>query len=307
MGIQTSPIAGFLNVDKPDGWTSSDVVAKLRSTFQLRRQGVKIGHGGTLDPLATGVLPICVGYATRLSEFLLSSDKTYLMTACLGTSTDTYDSEGRITEQMPCDTARLEDLQSCLAEFHGEIDQVPPMFSAIKRDGQPLYKLARQGKNVAREPRRVNVESVTLTAWELPYFSLRIECGSGFYARSLAHDIGQNLGYGAHMTSLRREKAGEFNIEDAVSIETLIAETEDDSWARHLLKPDYVLKRFDAVVLDLNATEAFLHGREVHIDRPTRELGIAQVRVYAGSGALLGLATHELDSGMIRPSKVFNS
>ena len=306
MGIQTSLIAGFLNVDKPTGWTSSDVVAKLRSTFQLRRQGVKIGHCGTLDPLATGVLPICIGYATRLSEFVLSGDKTYLMTVCLGTSTDTYDSEGRITEQKAYDTVRLEDLQSCLAEFRGEIEQVPPMFSAIKKDGQPLYKLARQGKNVAREPRRVNVESVTLTAWKPPYFSLRIECGSGFYARSLAHDIGQSLGCGAHMTSLIRERAGEFGIEDAVSIETLIAEAEDDAWVGHLLKPDYVLKRLKSVVLDFKATEAFLHGREVHIDQHTREFGIAQVRVYAGSGDLLGLARHELTSGMISPSKVFN-
>ena len=306
MGIQPSPIAGFLNVDKPTGWTSSDVVAKLRSAFQLRRQGIKIGHGGTLDPLATGVLPICVGYATRLSEFVLSGDKTYLMTGCLGTSTDTYDSEGRITEQNAYDTIRLEDLKLCLAEFRGEIDQIPPMFSAIKRDGQPLYKLARQGKKVARNPRRVNVESVMLTAWEPPHFSIRIECGSGFYARSLAHDIGQNLGCGAYMTSLRRERAGEFQIEDAVSIETLIAEVEGDLWARHLLKPDHVLKRFNAIVLDSNSTEAFLHGRKVHIDRPTSEIGIALVRVYASSGDLLGLASNELDSGMIRPSKVFN-
>ena len=235
-------VSGFLNIDKPSGWTSSDVVAKIRAAFGLRKRRIKVGHGGTLDPMATGVLPICIGGATRLAQFVLGGDKVYQMSARLGGETDTYDSEGRTIAIRDFQKVTKKDVVATISGFVGEIDQVPPMYSAIKKDGQPLYKLARQGRTVDREPRRVTISSLTLTAWDTPDFDLHIECGSGFYARSLAHDIGTRLGCGAHMTALRRIRAGEFRVTDSVSLEQLISAAADDLWLRFLSKPDVVLQ-----------------------------------------------------------------
>ena len=304
MNEPQSSISGFLNVDKPSGWTSSDVVTKLRSVFGLRKRRLKIGHGGTLDPMATGVLPICIGRATRLSSFILSGDKTYLMSARLGVATDTYDSEGKVTASHDCCRVTPNDVNSVLPEFLGEFDQIPPIYSAIKRDGQPLYKIARQGKTIALEPRRVFVRSLELTAWEPPEFRLRIHCGSGFYARSLAHDLGKRLGCGAHMTGLRRERAGVFNIRDSLPLDSLIAATCKDSWTRNLLKPDHVLKHLSAIVLDSPQTDAFLHGRQVHeVDAPIQTED-TPLRVYARNGQFLGLAQTGDTIGSLRPKIV---
>ena len=284
MTVHTSQISGFLNLDKPPGWTSSDVVSKLRSALQLRKRRIKIGHGGTLDPMATGVLPICVGSATRLSEHLLGSDKGYLLTARLGVATDTYDAEGQEIERLDFSAITRVQVENVLTEFEGEIDQVPPMFSAIKRDGQPLYKLARQGKNVERQARRVRLHSWSLTAWNLPDFELRIECGSGFYVRSLVNDLGARVGCGAHLTSLRRERVGEFDASNAVSIDDVIADATDDLWVRNLVKPDHAVKHLDAIALDGNETEAFLHGRSLQADDLGAYADGVQLRMYSASG-----------------------
>jgi tRNA pseudouridine55 synthase len=301
----THSISGFLNVDKPPGWTSSDVVAKLRSAFQLRRRGLKIGHGGTLDPIATGVLPICIGGATRLSEFVLSGSKSYLMSARLGISTDTYDSEGTETNRQDYSSVKSTDLMSALSEFRGEIDQVPPMYSAIKKDGQPLYKLARQGKTIPREPRKVEVHKLELTAWDPPNFTLKIDCGSGFYARSLANDVGQRLGCSAHMTSLRRTRAGDFHVADSLSLDALIASTDADSWTHHLVKPDHVLKQLPSTTLDDAETVAFLHGRMIETDFANWEYRKTRIRVYGKNGEFIGLARVDEKANLIHPATVF--
>ena len=300
----THSISGFLNVDKPIDWTSSDVVAKLRSAFQLRQRGLKIGHGGTLDPLATGVLPVCVGRATRLSEFVLTGNKSYLMSAMLGVSTDTYDSEGTETHRQDYSTVKSTDLVSIMPEFRGEIDQVPPMYSAIKRDGQPLYKLARKGKTIAREPRKVEVHKLELTTWDPPHFSLKIDCGSGFYARSLANDVGQRLGCGAHMTSLRRTRAGDFDIAESLSLDTLIGCAADDSWTRHLLKPDHVLRRLPKVTLDEAETVAFSHGRVIERILANWESNKIRIRVYGDNGTFIGLGRVDEEENVIYPAIV---
>lgn len=297
-------ISGFLNVDKPPGWTSSDVVAKLRSTFMLRQRGLKIGHGGTLDPMATGVLPISIGGATRLSRFVLGSDKTYLMSAVLGTSTDTYDSEGSEIQRGDYSTVKAIDLISAMSEFRGEINQVPPMYSAIKKDGQPLYKLARKGKTIAREPRKIEVHKLELTAWDPPHLTLKINCGSGFYARSLANDIGQRLGCGAHMTSLRRTSAGEFKIADSQSLDTLIACADDDLWTCHLLKPDHVLKHLPAITLDDAETIDFSHGRMIERNLADWETNRTQIRVYGNDDDFIGLGQIDEESNFIQPVTV---
>ena len=298
-------ISGFLNVDKPSGWTSYDVVAKLRSAFQLRQRGLKIGHGGTLDPIATGVLPICIGGATRLSEFVLTGSKSYFMSAMLGISTDTYDSEGTATHRQDYSMVKSTDLVSVMPEFQGEIDQVPPMYSAIKKNGQPLYKLARKGKTIAREPRKVAVNKLELTTWNPPHFTLRIDCGSGFYARSLANDVGQSLGCGAHMTSLRRIRAGDFQIVDSLSLDTLIACAADDLWMRHLLRPDHVLKQLPAITLDDAETVAFSHGRMIERILANWETSEARIRVYGKNGDFIGLGRVDEEANSIHPATVF--
>ena len=306
MNEPKSSISGFLNVDKPSGWTSSDVVAKLRSAFGLRKRGLKIGHGGTLDPMATGVLPICIGSATRLSSFILSGEKIYLMSARLGEATNTYDSEGEVTASNDSSHITSKDVESALPTFSGEFDQIPPMYSAIKKDGQPLYKLARQGKTIALEPRRVLVRSLELTAWAPPDLTLRIHCGSGFYARSLAHDLGQRLGCSAHMTSLRREQAGVFRIEDSLQLDSLIDAACNDAWIRSLSKPDHVLKHLNAVVIDGSQTDAFLHGREIRETDATIQTEEALLCVYARTGQFLGLAQTGGAIGSLRPKIVFS-
>ncbi len=298
-------ISGFLNVDKPSGWTSSDVVAKIRAAFRLRKRRIKVGHGGTLDPMATGVLPICIGGATRLAEFVLRGDKVYHMSARLGVETDTYDSEGTTVAIRNYQQVTRNDVVATISRFIGEIDQVPPMYSAIKKDGQPLYKLARQGRTVSREPRRVTVSSLILSAWNPPYFDLQIECGSGFYARSLAQDLGTLLNCGAHMTALRRIRAGEFSATDSVSLEQLIAGAEGDSWRRFLLKPDFVLQGLMSTALDDAESAAFMHGQAVRC----ASLGVTRVgnliRVYSNEGDLLGLASSDETGEFLKPRTVF--
>ena len=300
-------ISGFLNVDKPSDWTSSDVVAKIRAAFGLRKRRIKVGHGGTLDPIATGVLPICVGSATRLAEFVLGGDKSYQMSARLGVETDTYDSEGAIIATRDFRQVTKNDLLATISGFVGEIDQVPPMYSAIKKDGQPLYKLARRGHEVSRDPRRITVASLTLTTWDPPDFDVHIECGTGFYARSLAHDIGNLLGCGAHMTALRRTRAGEFRIAESVSLEQLISAAADDSWIRFLSQPDVVLQSLMSTELDDVGSAAFVHGQAVrcgNLGTPDVE---NLVRVYSDEGELLGLATCDETGRFLKPRTVLQT
>ncbi len=194
---------GFLVIDKPPGMTSHDVVAWVR-----RGTGVKrIGHAGTLDPMATGVLVLCIGAATRLSEYVMSSHKVYTASIRLGIETDTYDADGQITATADASALTRSEVETALAHFQGEIDQIPPMVSALQQGGRRLYDLARQGIEVERAPRRVTL-NIHLLDLNLPDLRLRVECSPGTYIRSLAHDLGAALGVGAHLTALRRKASG---------------------------------------------------------------------------------------------------
>ncbi len=209
---------GILIVDKPEGWTSQDVVSKLRGVFHEKR----IGHGGTLDPMATGVLPVFVGRATRGVEFFEHAEKTYCARLQLGCTTDTQDSMGRILEEKPV-TCSAQDVEQVLKTFVGQIQQIPPMYSAIKIGGKKLYELARAGKEVERKPRQITVFSlegkrISDTEWEL-----MVHCSKGTYIRTLCHDIGQALGCGGIMTALRRVKAGAYSLEDSYPLEQVIS------------------------------------------------------------------------------------
>ena len=199
---------GLLILDKPAGVTSFDMVRQVRRWCQTRR----VGHAGTLDPLATGVLPVAVGRATRLIEYLMADDKAYRATLKLGCVTDTQDSEGRVLEEKPWQSVDREAVKVAVGNFVGQIEQLPPMYSALKKDGQPLYKMARQGLEVEREPRKVHVKSLVVDDFSPPYLTFTVNCSKGTYVRTLCHDLGQILGCGAHMTDLRRLACGRFDL-----------------------------------------------------------------------------------------------
>lgn len=213
-----SPLDGALLVDKPSEWTSHDVVAKVRNHFRLE----KVGHCGTLDPMATGLLILVLGKATRFSERFMASDKVYEGTLRLGETTDSYDADGELQETRLVPLMTLDDLNEAAAGFLGDIHQVPPMVSAKKIGGVPLYKLARQGKEVAREPRLVHIYTFRFHEYEEPFAYFRVSCTKGTYVRSLAHDLGQKLGCGAHLTALRRTGSGRFDVADAIPLAELL-------------------------------------------------------------------------------------
>jgi tRNA pseudouridine55 synthase len=210
-------IDGVLLVDKAPGMTSHDVVAITRRALDTK----KVGHCGTLDPLATGLLLITVGRGTKIQDLLMSEDKEYVGTLRLGETTDSQDSDGQITETKPVPDVSREQLEAVFLKYHGDFYQTPPMVSAIKKDGVPLYKLARQGKTVEREPRFVHVYAHEIQGVRMPEIDFRVVCSKGFYVRTYAHDIGQELGCGAHLKTLRRTKSGRFSVEGAVTVDEL--------------------------------------------------------------------------------------
>ena len=281
---------GIVIVDKPSGWTSQDVVSKLRGVFHERR----VGHGGTLDPMATGVLPVFVGRATRAAEFLESADKTYEAVLRLGVVTDTQDTEGQILSHSDVQVSD-EQLQSVLASFTGEIEQIPPMYSAVKIGGQKLYELARKGQTVERQPRKITVFSMELLGREGNDCRLKIHCSKGTYVRTLCHDVGTALGCGGTMAALRRTRAGSFGIEQAVSLETLIIAAQPEAY---LLPVDALFAKYP---------EAALTGEYLRLCRNGNVLpwkqGGSFWRIYAPDGEFLMLGRHE--NGKLYTEKSF--
>lgn len=213
-----TPLDGVLLVDKPPEWTSHDVVAKVRNHFRLE----KVGHCGTLDPMATGLLVLVLGKATRLSEKFMVSDKVYEGTMRLGETTDSYDADGELTGTRPVPPLTIEALNEAAAGFLGDQQQIPPMVSAKKINGTALYKLARQGKEVVREPRLVHLYTYRFSEYEEPFAYFRVSCTKGTYVRSLASDLGEKLGCGAHLTALRRTGSGRFEVADALPLPEIL-------------------------------------------------------------------------------------
>ncbi len=247
---------GLLNIDKPTGMTSHDVVGRVRRVAGLRR----VGHTGTLDPLATGVLVVCLGRATRLVEYVVGRPKTYEAVVKLGESTNTYDSDGEVTQErpLPADLS-VEALEQALDPFRGEISQIPPMYSAIKKDGQPLYKLARQGKVIERPPRQVTVYELSQLNWVEDTLTLRVTCSAGTYIRSIAHDLGEALGCGAHLTALRRTAVGQFTADNAVKLDDLTPENVAD----YLTPADTAVTHMPHIDLDDARLTDLRHGRPI--------------------------------------------
>lgn len=216
--VQFSPFDGALLIDKPKDWTSHDVVAKVRGHFKLK----KVGHCGTLDPNATGLLTLVLGKATKLSNKLMSDDKVYDGHAKFGEATDSYDSDGEITNTLPVPPLTVDQLNEAAKEFRGDQMQIPPMVSAVKKDGVPLYKLARKGKEVEREPKFIHIYKYQFTEYEEPIGKFSVTCTKGTYVRSLAHELGEKIGCGAHLCELRRTRSGKLNVDDAIPLPELL-------------------------------------------------------------------------------------
>jgi tRNA pseudouridine55 synthase len=291
---------GFLNIHKPTGMTSMDVIRIIRRITGQK----KVGHGGTLDPDATGVLPICIGRATRFIDRFVEGRKIYQATATFGTSTDTYDASGRVTVESDPSVITREDIEAALPGFTGEIDQIPPMYSAVKVKGVRLYKLARAGKEIEREPRRVVVHAINITSWDSPALGLRIECGSGFYARSVIHDLGHALDNTAHMSGLVRSQVGRFTLDDAVTLEELEEVTQTGDWQQLLYPIDGALMDLPAVVIDPVQEEAVGFGKPVLIGPGVIEKAEPEVRTYSREGELIALMSYDAVLGQLIPIRV---
>ncbi len=285
---------GFLNIDKPTGMTSHDVVALLRHELRLR----KLGHAGTLDPLATGVLVLCVGPATRLSEYVMQTTKRYRAQLLAGVSTDSYDAEGAIVAQYDASGLTREQVEAALPQFRGDIEQLPPMYSAVKQGGRKLYELAWDGQTVERRTRPISITELALVDWSPPQFTLELACSAGTYVRSLAHDLGIALGTGAHLTGLTRTVSGVFRLEDAVTPDQVLA-TPD--WQGLLVPPATAMPHLPPVSVDAAMSARLLQGRPVSCSPTDPEVALAQAQ--GPEGALLAIV--ERDGASWRPRKVF--
>jgi tRNA pseudouridine55 synthase len=298
---------GILNLDKPQGPTSHDVVDRVRELTGIRR----VGHAGTLDPMATGVLLVCIGKATRVSEYLMAGQKVYRARVRLGITTDTYDAEGQVVASASVDSVDVSraEVELALARFRGTVEQVPPMYSALKHAGKPLHKLARQGVEVRREPRQVEIPRLALTEWEPPECTLEVTCSPGTYARALAHDLGQALGCGAHLTGLARLASGGFRLEDAVTLDTFAQAAAKGRWTDLLHPVDAALADFPALHLDADAARRLCAGQAVTLPQPSpegeEEEGMA--RAYGPDNTFLALAVYDPATKAWRPHKVFYS
>src|SRR5437016_6900993 len=237
---------GILNINKATGMTSHDVVAKIRRLLKEKR----VGHAGTLDPLASGVLPICVGQATRVAEYLSESGKAYQADINFGTATDTYDAEGTITATASTADLTLNMIQETLEQFRGPQMQYPPLYSAIKIQGQPAYKRARAGEAIVLEPRPILIYTLEIRDWNPPRLTLAIECSKGTYIRSLAHDLGMQLGCYAYLDSLIRTRSGPFPLSASITLEQLADAVHSDSVRQYLYPIDKALEQYPALVLD---------------------------------------------------------
>jgi tRNA pseudouridine55 synthase len=289
--------SGVLPVEKGPGVTSFQVVAHLRRVLRAP----KIGHGGTLDPDATGVLPILVGEGTKLTPYLVELDKEYLATVRLGTVTETQDLSGAVVETRPVPPLDAPAVEAALHAFVGVIRQVPPMYSALHHEGKRLYELAREGVTVEREPREVTIHSIALEGMALPDLTLRIRCGKGAYIRTLAADLGLALGCGAALAGLVRTRVGPYALEACVPWpEVRDARAGAPLWER-LLPLDSVLGGLSAVPLDAAQARAFCHGQAV--TAPGGSAG--WVRVYGPSGALLGIGVAH--GALVRPERLLHA
>ncbi len=289
---------GILNINKPWGKTSFGVVAMVKRLTGERR----VGHAGSLDPTATGVLPVCLGQGTRVAEFLVEATKVYRAQIELGVATDTYDASGKITQKGDPSGISQGQFESALASFCGLIQQTPPMYSAVKYHGKRLYELARAGIEVERKSRPTRIYHLELIDFELPLATIEVVCGKGTYIRSLAHDLGMILGCGANVKSLIRLRCGLFDIEDAVSISQLEDAFRCGYWQRFIYPIDIVLSHWTAMIVSGDTERSIRNGRSLPGDSSSEN----HCRVYTPDGCFLGVLRFDPEREQWQPEKVFS-
>lgn len=285
---------GILVIDKSAGWTSQDVAAKLRGVFHERR----VGHGGTLDPIATGVLPVFIGRATRAAEFLESAEKEYVAGLRLGVVTDTQDTSGTVLETNSVCVTRAQ-LEAALRQFLGPIEQIPPMYSAIKINGQKLYELARRGQEVARRPRSITIHALELLEGEGADWTIRVRCSKGTYVRTLCHDLGRALGCGGCMSSLRRTRAGSFTLAQAVTMQQVLDFAAGQDPQQLLMPVDAVFAAHPPLIVTLGQAAKLKNGAQVK----DWQFQPGTYRVYAEDGEFLLLG--RVEGGVLTTIKSF--
>lgn len=294
-------VHGVFLLDKPQGVSSNDIMQKVKRLFKAN----KAGHTGALDPLATGMLPICLGEATKFSQFLLDSDKRYVVTAKLGERTDTSDAEGQVVQSREVNVAEA-DILAALSAFRGETLQVPTMFSALKHNGKPLYEYARAGITVEREARPITIFELKFIDYQAPFLTLEVHCSKGTYIRTLVDDLGEVLGCGAHVTMLRRLAVADYPIEEMMPIEdlALLADSFPNSELDRLLLPmDTAVASLPQLNLTAEQTKAVGFGQRVKFENPQALSGL--VRLFSENGQFLGIA--EITVGnIIRPNRMVN-
>lgn len=291
-------VSGVLVIDKPIGMTSHDVVQIVRKGTNIRRAG----HTGTLDPRASGVLVVLIGPAVRLSEYVSASDKRYQAVVQLGTTTDTYDADGRVLSNTSVDISEKQ-FNDVLQSFVGEIEQVPPPYSAVKVKGRHAYDMARSGEEVNLDPRIIKVYNLDLLEWAPPEAVIDVYCSSGTYVRSLANDLGEKLGCGAHLIGLRRTKSGKFTLRDAIPLRKLRDAFENNTWQDLLIPAAEALAEWHTVVLNPEQLDIVKHGRRIPAepDSPSIARGISE------SGDLIGLLEFDPETQEWQPKKVFSN
>lgn len=293
-------ITGIVIIDKPTGQSSNHILQRVKRLFDAK----KAGHTGSLDPLATGVLPVCLGDATKLSSYLLDADKQYHVTCQLGIITDSGDADGNVLEELPIPEFTESTLNQIIQQFIGEIDQVPPMFSALKHQGQPLYKLARQGIDVERKARRITIYEIQLLDYQRQSFTLSVRCSKGTYIRTLVEDISHALGTGGHVTMLRRTAVAGYDLSDAITL-TSLQEKSDKQGIKALdellQQAEDALPDWPSIQLDEEGTKNISFGRSISVHEPFIS---ANVRLFNVNNEFIGLGEMSAE-GVVSPKRLF--
>jgi len=295
-------VNGIINVHKPSGYTSFDIVAKIKRISGEKR----VGHAGTLDPMASGVLPVCLGQATRIVEYLMDATKTYRAEIELGVVTDTYDVEGQVIRRSDSSGIAIQQVEDLLASFQGTNQQTPPPYSAVKYQGKPLYHWARTGVMVEKQSRPVEIHELKILAWQPPVVTVEVTCGKGTYIRSLAYDLGEKLGCGASLKSLVRTRYGAFNLEDAVTITQVEAAFHSNN-PDILLNPiDCILVRWPKVVASEANAKKIINGDYIDVGKETPPTG-EYCRAYSPEGSFFAVLHYDTEAGLWHPDKVFRN
>jgi len=292
---------GILAINKATGMTSHDVVARVRKLLKQKR----VGHAGTLDPAASGVLPICIGQGTRVAEYLSESGKAYQAEITFGVVTDTYDAEGTIIRTGDASGLVLAQIAEALPHFLGPQMQIPPRYSAIKIQGQPAYKLTRLGEEVTLAARPIEIYQLQVVAWQPPTLTLAIECSKGTYIRSLAYELGEHIGCGAYLSALCRTRSGPFQLAESITLEQLAEGIMQNTVQQRIFSADYVLRDYPALMLDAATIAHVLHGNSFQHHASPTEPAVDLARIYDTDGHFLAIAIWNEQQCVWQPKKVF--